>query len=338
MDNNLKNSFVYRGTDGKAKLRTWVIAVLVILGLLAILGVYSWYASNLRQAATQATPRPLTDVEATAPTPALPTNSITTSTPANCPSDSSDWSFVDIPDSSNFKRIDPPCVYQGLNKPLAWMLAAHGAGYSNQDAINKLAFTELPFDNHQSAMDFLPNIGDKPVTMKMAWFPLHKDFQEWYVVGQAVVSDVVVVNGCYRTYNLVGNGSKMYWSAQYQSSSYTAICDVAEDRPNGWIVSALDGNVYSTSVSSRRILAEFAYDNRPEYHSWYFLGYSNYMPMSADQLSATETGLQQELNSPLWNLAWLNQVHGLSAQMLPPNWQNDTSQADADRIAKLLGQ
>jgi len=339
VDGSWKSSLFYRGADGRSKLRAWVIAALLILALLAALGGYSLHAAGIRQAQVQATARPVRRLLTPGSTPILRTVTPTAAqTAANCPGDSSDWDFVAVQSGSSLRRIDPPCVYRGLDKPIAWILAAHGAGYSNQDAVDRLAFTELPFDDHQGALDLLPDVGDKPVTLAMAWFPLQKDFQEWYAAGGSVISEVFVLNGCYRTYDLIGNGERLYWSPQYQTSSYTAICEVAEDRPDGWIVSRLGGSVYSTPASSRRLLAEFGYDDRPEYHSWYFLGYSNYLPVPAGQLGSSETALQQELSSPLWDLAWLSQTYGLGAQALPSGWQSDTSQADARQIAKMLGQ
>ena len=335
---SMKNNFSYRGADGKRKLRAWVIAALAILGLLVIVGGYSVYAAGVRQAQIQATPRPITDLPTFTPTAVPPTAAPTSSdASANCPSDSANWNLVDVWDNNNYKRIDPPCVYLGLSKPIAWLLAAQGAGWTNQDAVNKLAFKYGPYDNQQGVMDFLPSqAGSKPFSITMNWSPLHKDFQVWSVVNNSVVSDTFVLAGCYRTYDLVGN-QKQYWSSQYTSSSYTVICEVVQDWPAGWAVNELDGNVYSKqNKSGGRTPAYFAYDNQPQVHTWYYLGNDKTIDISATDMSTTQADAQQLFNSPVWDLAWLQKTYGMDPLPLPADWQNHTSQADQDAILAIL--
>jgi hypothetical protein len=334
---SMKNNFSYRGADGKRKLRAWVLAALAIFGVLLVLGGYSIYAAGMRQAQIQATPRPITDLPIFTPTAVLPTLAPTTAgAAANCPSDSSVWDFVDVWDNNNYKRIDPPCVYQSLNKLIAWLLAAQGAGWANQDAVNQLAFTDVPFDYSQDVGDFLPVQGKKPIAIEMSWFPIHKDFQDWYVANNAVVSDTFFLTGCYRTYDLVGN-QKQYWSSQYGSSGYTVICEVAQDRLAGWDISQLAGNVYSKQITpGKRTLAYFAYNNDPQYRVWYYLGNGKTIDMSAADMSNTQAAMQQLLGSPVWDLVWLEKTYGMDPLPLPADWQKHTSQADQDAILAIL--
>jgi hypothetical protein len=334
---NMKDNFSYRGADGKRKLRTWVIAALIIFGVLLAVGGYSVYAAGVRQAEIRATPRPITDLPTFTPTAVPPTLAPTPAgAAANCSSDSSAWDFVDVWDNNNYKRIDPPCVYQGLNKPIAWLLAAQGAGWANQDAVNKLGFTDVPYDNSQAKMDFMPVQGKQPIAITMSWFPLHKDFRTWYVVNNTVVSDTFFLTGCYRTYDLVGN-QKQYWSSQYAPSGYTVICELAQDILAGWGVSELAGNVYSKqNTAGIRSLNYFAYDNNPQYRAWYYLGSGETMDMSASDMSKTQANMQQLLNSPVWDLAWMEKEYGFSPLPLPADWQQHTSQEDQDAILAIL--
>jgi hypothetical protein len=334
---SMNNNFSYPSADGKRKLRAWVNAALVIFGVLLVVGVYSVYAAGVRQAQIQATPRPITDLPTFTPTAVPPTIAATpTGAAANCPTDSANWNLVDVWDNNNYKRIDPPCAYLGLNKPIAWLLAAQGAGWANQDAVNKLAFTDVPFDYSQNVGDFLPVQGRKPIAIQLSWFPIQKDFQDWYVVNNSVVSDMFFLSGCYRTYDLVGN-QKQYWSSQYAPSGYTVICEVAQDRLAGWDISQLAGNLYSKQIAARkRTLAYFAYNNDPQDHAWYYLGNGKTVDLSLADMSNTQASMQQLLNSPLWDLTWLQKTYRMVPLPLPSDWQKHTSQADQDAILAIL--
>lgn len=332
------DNFSYRDPNGKRKPRTWVLAVAVIvIILLAVVGL-SVYNASARQARIEATPRSVTGPTFT-PTAVPPTASATSADAStNCPTDSADWNLVDVWENNTHKRIDPPCVYQGLNKPIAWLLAAQGTGYSNQMAFDKLGFTtDLPYDNSQNLIDVLPAlVSDKPIAVTTNWFPQNKDFQDWYVVNNSVVSDTFTLTGCYRTFSMVGNQNK-YWSTQYSTSGYTVICEAERDRLAGWDVSELNGNVYSVQIASgKRSVAYFAYDNRPEYHSWYYLGYGDTIDVKPSDMSTMQADAQQELNSPVWNLDWLEKTYGFSVIPLPADWQKHTSKADMDAILAIL--
>ncbi|MBL0348094.1 hypothetical protein [Candidatus Villigracilis affinis] len=60
-----------------------------------------------------------------------------------CPTDSSEWSFTPTMISENYQIIQPACVYQGLEKSIAWALAVR-EGYSRAEATELLGFSEMP--------------------------------------------------------------------------------------------------------------------------------------------------------------------------------------------------
>ena len=287
----------------------------------------------------RATPRPLSGPAST-PTALIHITVLSgaTSNPS-CPSDSTGWNLVQVFPNNNDQRIDPPCVYAGLDKPIAWLLAAQGAGYTNPEAFQKLGFAgDLPYDNSQAKIDVLPSQGRSPVAVTTSWSPLRADYRDWYVVNNAVLSDTFTLGGCYRTYDMIANQA-VYWSPQWKGSGATMICEVAQDRLVGWDVSGIRTLVYSKQNSSpTRAIAYFIYDNRPEYRAWYFAGYGESINMTGPVLLQAQSDLQKLFASPLWNLAWLEQTYGMVPVPLPQNWQQHSSLDDFNRILAVLNQ
>ncbi|MBK7453939.1 MAG: hypothetical protein IPJ46_09570 [Anaerolineales bacterium] len=63
--------------------------------------------------------------------------------PLECPGDSSDWSLSPTYASRTYNVIQPACVYQGLEKTIAWALAVR-EGYSRARATELLGFDDMP--------------------------------------------------------------------------------------------------------------------------------------------------------------------------------------------------
>ena len=63
----------------------------------------------------------------------------------------------------NYDRIDPPCVYHGLDKLIAWIMAFNTMGWEAQTAVDSsnFNFSENPWDDSQPKMDFLAPTGNK---------------------------------------------------------------------------------------------------------------------------------------------------------------------------------
>jgi hypothetical protein len=339
MNNNLFDNLSYKGTLGKRKPRNFVIAgILIVIGLAAIGGVSAWFArAGLAQ--IKATPRPILAPTFT-PTPALPTPEPTSvNGSSGCPTDSADWNLVDVFQNNNYKRIDPACVYEGLNKPIAWILAAQGAGYTNPAVLHLLGYSgDPPYANNLDKIDLLPVQGNKPVALTTSWPPLHKDYRDWFIVNDVVVSERITLDGCYRTSETVGNQTQ-YWSPQWANSGASVICELAEDRLKGWDVAGLDGLIYSKPGSSAtRCLAYFVYDNRPEYRSWYFVGDGDTFNMTVAELERTQSNIQKSYGSSIWDLAWLQRTYRLSPVPPPQQWKQHATQEDFNKILALLNQ
>src|SRR5271157_2479364 len=337
---NQSDNFSYVKPNGKRALRAWVLATLAIFLVLAVIIGYSVFATHQRQAEIAATPRPAallaptsTPTLAPAPTvtPTVDAGATSTAVAAACPTDSTQWTFTPMADGLNYSRIDPPCVYHGMDKLIAWIMAFNTMGWDSQTALNSsnFSFPKNPWNNSQPEMDFLLVTGNKVYYFALTWFPFARHYQGWYVVNNSVWGANFVVAGCYSTYNMV-NGQKNYWSSQYASSVYTAICMLSMDALAGWQVNQDNGRVYSrdyTSSGGVRLPVMFGYDNVD--HAWYLFGFEGPGVYSSDEnITSVETQDQAMLNSPLWNLDWIEKQYGMFPQALPDNWQKYDSQAD----------
>ena len=344
---NQNDNFSYVKANGKRALRSWVLATFAIFLVLAVIIGYSVFAAHERQAQIAATPRPAAILAPTlAPTlalvptvtPTVDVGATSSALAADCPTDSTQWTFTPIGENSNYARIDPPCVYHGMDRVIAWIMASQGMGWDQQTAINSFSFVDNPYNDSQPKMDFLSVTG-KPFSVSMTWYPMASNDLDWYVVNNSVAAEHFVVGGCYSTYTMV-NGQKKYWSSQYASSVFTAICAVYLDRFAGWSVYQAGDKVYArdyTSSGGLRLTAMLGYDNNPKYHTWYLFGFTGPGVVSSDENTTNLEGqMQQWFNSPLWDLNWIEKQYGMFPKPLPDKWQKYTSQADLnDYLAKV---
>ena len=214
----------------------------------------------------------------------------------------------------------------------------HGLGGDKLRLIVNFNFSENPWDDSQPRMDFLAPTGNKVYSYALTWFPFDKQYQGWYVVNNSVWGSNFVVEGCYPTYNMV-DGQKKYWSSQYASSDYTAICMLSMDALAGWQVNEDGGKIYSRSYISSGgddLPAMFGYDNVK--HAWYLFGFEWPGVLSSDKDTISmEAQDQAVFNSPLWNLDWIEKQYGMFPKPLPDNWQKYDSQADQTIFYAQIG-
>ncbi len=335
---NQSNNFSYVKPNGKRALRAWVWATLaIVLVVVGIIG-YSIFAAQERQAEIIATPRPAATLAPTsiptltpAPTvtPTVDAGATSSALAAECPSDSTQWTFTPVAGGVNYDRIDPPCVYDGLDKVIGWIMAFNTMGWDAQTSLDNFNFSENPWEDSQPKMDFLPVTGNEVYAYAMTWFPFEQQYQGWYVVNNSAWGSNFVVEGCYPTYNLV-DGQKKYWSSQYAPSDYTTICMLSMDALAGWQVNEDGGRIYSRSYVSSGgddLPAMFGYNNVK--HAWYFFGFEGPGVLSSDKDTISREAQDQAVfNSPLWNLDWIEKQYGIFPKPLPDNWQKYNSQAD----------
>lgn len=127
-------------------MRAYTVLSGLLLFLLLIAGGLSMLNRYLMMSRVQATPAAIS-VSTQAPE-AKPTDQPGAmphedGTPIKCPTDSEDWSLSPTYASRTYNVIQPACVYQGLEKTIAWALAVR-EGYSRAEATKELGFSEMP--------------------------------------------------------------------------------------------------------------------------------------------------------------------------------------------------
>lgn len=148
----MDDNFFYRDLAGKRHLRSYLKAAILIVIFMSLVTVYAFWARAQMNAIVNAPARPV----AWEPTPTpIPPTATPTATPepfdelraAPCPTNPSDWTFsYPYPGyNGNLHKIGPACVYEGLERTVAWLLLAGSMGYSGDEATEALGFAELPF-------------------------------------------------------------------------------------------------------------------------------------------------------------------------------------------------
>ena len=140
------DGLTYKDLAGKRQPRIYTVVTGLILLLLFMAGGMAGLNRYLLMSRVQATPEAVTLPTQTVEPLAMET--IVTSPSGavdsfGCPTDSSEWSFTPTMISENYQIIQPACVYQGLEKTIAWALAIR-EGYSRAEATELLGFSEMP--------------------------------------------------------------------------------------------------------------------------------------------------------------------------------------------------
>ena len=243
-----------------------------------------------------------------------------------CPTNPQDWKFVDVFPDDNFKRIEPTCVYEDMNKSVAWALAVR-EGYTRAEAMQALGFPDLPMQRLNQVMAMTNTKG--PLSLKMSFTPTHPDFAEWRVDKSGNPAISYALRGCFRTDTIVGNKSEAW------NTDFAVICALSEDSTATKVVVKLNSPTYTSSAAPIRSFVLFGYTTDKK---WLWLGTQAEPKIGLDTLQ--DPGKEAKFNAEqygavLWDASWLHQAYGLSMKPLPENWQGATF--DADRNAILSG-
>ena len=135
----MNHQFTYSTRTGN-KIRSYVKVAFVIFAVIAALAVVAAVNRNQLVSEVMATPRPLDAI-------LIPTETAVVTAPVipveDCPSDPARWTLsnnVVIP-RSNLKALAAQCVYDNLEKTVAWVYATSALGYTRADAAAKLGLT-----------------------------------------------------------------------------------------------------------------------------------------------------------------------------------------------------
>ena len=126
------DGLTYKDLAGKRQPRVYTVVTGLILLLLLIAASMAGLNRFLLMRMVQATPEVVsipTETKQPLKTETPVTETAEVEASSGCPTDSTKWSFTPTVISETYQVIQPACVYQGLEKTIAWALAVR-EGYS----------------------------------------------------------------------------------------------------------------------------------------------------------------------------------------------------------------
>jgi len=325
--NKLRDFLTYSAElSGQRKLRTYVkaalfIAVALLVALVVVLGQQYQTMQDMAAVATIRYETSPTSTQGSAPTPEA------------CPSDPGGWQFVDsgiLGDS--LERIEPACVYDGLGRTIAWVLAIR-EGYSRDEAVQALGFTQPPAQANMSAIKVINPVGS-PLVASLVMVPLTADYSEWLIDGKGLPAMYYFPQGCFRGIDtrIDVAGSK----AQIWNGSYPVICYIIDDNVATYTIMSLGGHVFSASSSPTRSYLYFGYDT--ETKQWDWLGIDENLHSSTDvaAMSSDHMNYSGQYGGSVWSSQWLSQTYGLAMKALPDSWQTANDRTELEAILNSI--
>jgi hypothetical protein len=312
---------------GKRQPRTYTVITGLILLLLFMAGGMAGLNRYLLMSRVQATPQVVSVPTQTIEPQASETTTTTLPVSTECPTDSAEWSLTPTMISKNYQVIQPACVYQGLEKTIAWALAVR-EGYSRTEATTQLGFAAMPLKQLEQ-VTALGNT-DSPQTMPVSFIPVQPNFTEWHVDANGDPAMIYALRGCFRTSTIVGNKVEVW------GGDYSVICVVIEDATGSQVVYALEDHIFTSTATPTRSYLLFGYggDGR-----WLWLGTRENPKLPIDnptQFAKDRLTIATLYDSQPWDMLWLKNSYGLSMQPLPKDWQQKTDEAEQQAILAAL--
>ena len=172
------DGLTYKDLAGKRQPRAYTVMTGLILLLLLVAGGMAGLNRYLLMSRVQATPVSVsltTEATETLEVEPIATIQLGDETHYGCPTDSADWSLTSTYISENYKVIQPACVYQGLEKTIAWALAVR-EGYSRAEATQQLGFAEMPM--RQMDQVTIPANAKDLMAVPVSFIPPNPEFTE----------------------------------------------------------------------------------------------------------------------------------------------------------------
>ena len=325
--NKLRDILTYSAElNGRRKLRTYVkaalfIAAALLLALTIVMGKQYQTMHNMAEVATihYETLSTLTQGA--------------TTTPETCPSDPVVWQFVSsgIP-GDNLERIEPACVYDGLGRTIAWVLAIR-EGYSRAEAAQALGFTQPPAQAKMPVIKAIDPVGSQ-LMASLVMVPLTAGYSEWFIDGKDLPAVYYFPQGCFRgidTHVDVAGSETQTWNG-----SYPVICYIVEDNVATHTIMSLGGHVFSASSSPTRSYLYFGYDTGTK--QWDWLGIDEIQRYSSDvtAMSNERNNYSGQYGGSVWSAQWLSQTFGLTMKTLPDSWQTAVDQSEFQAIMNSI--
>ena len=342
----IKDTLTYSDLGGRRHLRRYiVVSIFIIVFILGAYGLSLWQRAKTRSEVLR-TPMPLSNVLPSAPTATNTPLPTLTSTPAPthtptlepCPTDPAAWTLVDVLDDYNLKRIEPACVYEGLERTVAWSLLTY-MGYSMQEAADMMGFEAIPDWIITKAGNTGPIIGitntEGPMELVLDHRIYHPDYRNWNVQDASFPTAKVVyaLNGCYRTQTVTGD------QVEDWGMEFPVVCVLAIDWGDSWGMHELGEHRYGQEFGWRRDFVQFGYDAAN--HQWLYMGWhpESRIETGHPAYESTNENAAQDRQFIArshgvvpWDAAWLEKTFGYTMYPLPDEWRTYTDQAEIAAI------
>jgi hypothetical protein len=324
------DGLTYTDLAGKRQPRLYTILSGLLLVLLLMAGGMAGLNRHLLMSRVHAAPEavslPTQTVERDA-TDTLVTKPDSGTDAFGCPTDPNAWSLTPTFISENYHVIQPACVYQGLEKTVAWALAVR-QGYSRAEATELLGFTQMPMRQMETVM--IPKHANELVDVPVSFIPPHPEFREWRMNERGEPAITYALRGCFRTSSIRGNRLET-WGGEYP-----VICLVAEDAENTHIHYSLNGHAYTAAATPMRSFLLFGY---LEDGLWVWLGTQTEPKLeitNAGEIASDRLTVATLYDSRPWDARWLSGTHQLDMRALPEDWQSLTNENEKQHILSVL--
>ena len=241
--------------------------------------------------------------------------------------DSSKWSFTPTIISETYLVIQPACVYQGLEKTIAWALAVR-EGYSRAEATELLGFSEMPMRQMETVT--IQKNAKELVDVPVSFIPSHPEFKEWRLDANGKAAVTYALRGCFETSSVEGNRVEV-WGGEYP-----VICLVVEDAENTQILYSLNGHMYTSPATPMRSFLLFGYLGDDQ---WVWLGTQTEPKLkitNTEEIASDRLTVATLYDSQPWDAKWLSITHHLDMQPLPEAWQSFTDENEKQYILSVL--
>ncbi len=324
------DGLTYKDLAGKRQPRIYTVVTGLILLLLFVAGGMAGLNRYLLMSRVQATPETVsipTETQSPVETKIPATETTAAEASSGCPTDSSKWSFTPTMISETYQVIQPACVYQDLEKTIAWALAVR-QGYSRVEATELLGFSEMPMRQMETVT--IPKNASELIDVPVSFTPTHPEFREWRLDANGKASVTYALRGCFETSSVKGNRVEI-WGGEYP-----VICLVVEDAENTRILYALNGHLYTAPATPMRSFLLFGYLGDGQ---WVWLGTQTEPKLeitNAEEIASDRLAVATLYDSQPWDAKWLSNTYHLDMQSLPVDWQSFADESEKQYILSVL--
>ena len=334
----MDNNFFYHDLAGKRHLRSYLKAAILIVIFMGLVVAYAFWERAQMMAVVNATPRPVAWQPSATP---IPPTATPTVTPEPCPTNPSDWTFsYPYPGyNGNLLKIEPACVYEGLERTVAWVLMSSSMGYDGDEATKALGFEEMPFKPVNKMKIMTDTKG--PMEMTVSWSPLAfvPEVHFWAVRPDGKPGTTYTLRGCYRARSIVGLKVEEW-------GDYPVMCTLSSDMEGEWFVGEWGAKRFAANADFSdsggwRQFHQFGYAGNGE---WVYIGQEDtYYPLAGgmSDISEDRTFFAEAHGVSVWDAGWVEQTYGIPMRELPQGWQSlgaDGQKSFMDSVVTYLNE